>query len=318
MDKSEFRVLIKHCFLVGRTTVETKQWLDRHYSGSAPAYSTIKYWFVQFRRDRTTTTDAPRSGRPHDAVTPRNIKKIREIVLNNRKLKLIEIAKLVGISKERVFHIMHECLHMQKLCTQWVPRELTIDEKQERVNKSERCLRLLTRNKKDFFMRYVTMEEIYIRQTVMAAAFWDANGLIFIDYYEQRTTNNEYYMVLLERLKAEIVAKRPKMKKKQILFHHDHTPCQGSVTTMAKMNELNFELVPHPPLSPDLSPSNYWLIPALKKTLSGKKFTSNNEVIAAAEAFFDEQDSLFYWKGVEMLEKRWTDCIARDGNYIDE
>ena len=44
---------------------------------------------------------------------------------------------------------------------------------------------------------------------VMASVFWDSHGILFIDYLEKgKTINSEYYMALLERLKAEIDAKR--------------------------------------------------------------------------------------------------------------
>jgi len=39
-------------------------------------------------------------------------------------------------------------------------------------------------------------------------------------------------------------------------------------------------LLEHPPYSPDLAPSDFWLFPHLKKFLRGKRF-SNEEVIAA-------------------------------------
>jgi hypothetical protein len=35
MDKKEFHVLMKHCFLGKKNTVEAKAWLDKHYSDSA-------------------------------------------------------------------------------------------------------------------------------------------------------------------------------------------------------------------------------------------------------------------------------------------
>lgn len=250
MEKSEFRVLIKHCFLMGKNTVEAKQWLDKCYGTSAPANSTVKYWFAEFRRDRTTTTDAPRSGRPNEAVTPENIKKIREIVLADRKVKLNEIAKTIGISKERVGHIIHECLHMRKLCARWVPRFLTIDQKDQRVRLSTANLALFNRNKKDFLRRFVTMDETWIhhytpesnRQSaewllpgesrpkrpktqqsagkVLASIFWDSHGILFIDYLEHgKTINKQYYCALLDRLDTEIKAKRPHMAKKKVLFH---------------------------------------------------------------------------------------------------
>ena len=66
MDKKEFRVLIKHCFLMGKNTVEEKQWLDEHYRGSAQGKSTIIDWYAEFKRDRTDTDDPERSGSPNE------------------------------------------------------------------------------------------------------------------------------------------------------------------------------------------------------------------------------------------------------------
>ena len=34
--KKEFRVLIKHPFLIGKNIIEAKQWLDERYGNSAP------------------------------------------------------------------------------------------------------------------------------------------------------------------------------------------------------------------------------------------------------------------------------------------
>jgi hypothetical protein len=62
MDKKEFHVLMKHCFLRKTNTVEAKAWLYKHYLDSAPAKSTVE-------------GDA-RSGRPKEAVSDENIKKI--------------------------------------------------------------------------------------------------------------------------------------------------------------------------------------------------------------------------------------------------
>ena len=52
--------------------------------------------------------------------------------------------------------------------------------------------------------------------------------------------------------------------------------------------------------------------------LQRKTFGSNEEVIAKAEAYFEAKDKSFYKHGIEKLEKRWNDCIALEGDYIDE
>lgn len=47
---------------------------------------------------------------------------------------------------------------------------------------------------------------------------------------------------------------------------------------MGKIDELGFELFPHPAYSPDLAPSEHFLFSDLKRMLAGKKFLSNEEV----------------------------------------
>ena len=153
----------------------------------------------------------------------------------------------------------------------------------------------------------------------MASVFWDAHGIFFIDFLEKgKTIKSDYYMALLDRLSAEIKKKRPHMQKKKVLFHKDNAPCHQSMKTMFKFNELSFELLPHTPYSPDLTPSDYWLFDDLKKMLQGKRFSSNKEVIARTEAYFKIKDESLYKKDIEKLEKRWNECITLEGNYIDE
>ncbi|KAF7274929.1 hypothetical protein GWI33_012407 [Rhynchophorus ferrugineus] len=49
MDKKEFRLLIKYCFLKGKNTVEAKTWLDAKLPDTAPGKSTINDWIYNFR-----------------------------------------------------------------------------------------------------------------------------------------------------------------------------------------------------------------------------------------------------------------------------
>ena len=72
-------------------------------------------------------------------------------------------------------------------------------------------------------------------------------------------------MALLVRFKVEIAKKRPQIKKKKVLFHQENAPCHKSMKKMVKLNKLSFELLPDPPYSSDLAPSDYWLFADLKK-----------------------------------------------------
>ena len=53
---------------------------------------------------------------------------------------------MVKILTERVRHILHEHLSMEKVSARWVPRSLTIDQKQQRVDDSEHTLALFQCN----------------------------------------------------------------------------------------------------------------------------------------------------------------------------
>jgi hypothetical protein len=50
------------------------------------------------------------------------------MVLDDRLMKVREIAETIGISKERVGYILHDELDVKKLCTRWVPHLLTADQ----------------------------------------------------------------------------------------------------------------------------------------------------------------------------------------------
>ena len=80
-------------------------------------------------------------------------------------MKVREIAEAVGISTERVHNILHEKLHVKKLCTRWVPRLLTFDQKRMRKDISMQCLVIFKRNPQDFWRRFVTVDETWIHYT---------------------------------------------------------------------------------------------------------------------------------------------------------
>ena len=95
-------------------------------------------------------------------------------------MKLRELADVVKISKERVGFILHEYLTMRKLCSQWVLRLLTVDQKRECVDDSEHCLAMFKRNKPECLRQYVTMEETWIHhftpESKRSSSEWTATG----------------------------------------------------------------------------------------------------------------------------------------------
>jgi len=142
----------------------------------------------------------------------------------------------------------------------------------------------------------------------MATVFWDSQGVIYIDYLEKgKTVTGLYYAELLGRFAAEFQKIR--------LFHHDNAPAHTSALAKA---ELGFELLPHPPYSPDLASCDFCLFPNLKKSLDRQKLASNEEVVAATEAHFADLEKPYFSDGLKKLDHRWVKCIGIKGDYVEK
>ncbi|KAF7268713.1 hypothetical protein GWI33_018193 [Rhynchophorus ferrugineus] len=221
-------------------------------------------------RGKMSTEVGERSGRPKEVVTEENIiyphLEIHKMILNDYKLKLNEISDTLKISTERVHHIIHKYLGMRELCAKWVPREITFDQKQRRV-----CLKMIKRNKPKFLRRYVTIDESPIDSH--PSEMHAMNPLQCVGKCNSRlarTINSDYYLVLMDYLKDKIVEKRPNFKKNIVLLHQVNAPYHKLVKMMAKIHEFGFDLLPHPPYSPDLATSNHFLLSDVKRMLVGK------------------------------------------------
>jgi len=79
-----------------------------------------------------------------------------------------------------------------------------------------------------------------------------------------------------------------------VVFLHDNAPAHRELATPKKLAYLGFQCLDYPPYSPDLAPSNYHPFPGKKKQLKGRHFSSDAEVIAAAETWLDKQPSKLF------------------------
>ena len=51
--------------------------------------------------------------------------------------------------------------------------------------------------------------------------------------------------------------------------------------------------------------------------MRGKRFLSNEEVIAGIEAYFDSLPDSHFRDGIHKLEDHWNKCIKVQGEYIE-
>ena len=153
----------------------------------------------------------------------------------------------------------------------------------------------------------------------MESVFWGAEGILFIDYLEKSKTTVEYYSNLLTRLDETNSREKTRFaKEKKIIFHQDNAPAHKSVLAMGKLRDLHYKLLEHPPYSPDLAPSDFYLFPKFKLFLAGQLFSSNQETIAAVEEYFADLTKDHYKDRIMELEHRWNKCISLKGDYVEK
>jgi len=150
MDKIEYCTVIKFFVKEGLTPNEIQSEFIKVYGDSSPSFSKIKKWAAEFKRGCMSLEDDPREGRPKSATTPEIIQQVHDMILDDWRKKVHEIAETIGISKERVGYILHEELNMKKLCTRWVQHLFTADQKCTCMKISDQCLEHFNKNKTDF------------------------------------------------------------------------------------------------------------------------------------------------------------------------
>ncbi|GFY08020.1 putative DD34D transposase [Trichonephila clavipes] len=64
-----------------------------------------------------------------------------------------------------------------------------------------------------------------------------------------------------------------RINRKGVVLHQDKTRPHTSLVTRQKLLQLELDTMPHPPYSPDLAPSGYYLFRSLQNSLDGKTFT---------------------------------------------
>jgi len=118
-------------------------------------------WFKAFSEGHESIKDEPRSGRPSTSKTDNNVELVGALVRSDRRLTVRMIASELNLNHTTVHQILTEELAMKKLYTKFVPKNLTIEEKD---NRKDACLHLLERIQRDrnFLKNVITGDETWI------------------------------------------------------------------------------------------------------------------------------------------------------------
>ncbi|XP_025262477.1 histone-lysine N-methyltransferase SETMAR-like [Camponotus floridanus] len=284
--------------------------------------------------------NAPRSGRP---VTT-DVDQITALIDSERQITVREIAARLNIGKSTVSEHLNK-LQMVKKLDVWVPHDLTEKNRIDRISISDL---LYKRNEYDSFLkRIITGDEKWIiynnverkrswskrgepplttskaglhPKKVMLCIWWNWKGIVYYELLpDNETIDSDKYCSQLDKLKIEIAKKCPELiNRKGVVFHHDNARPHASLQTRQKLLAFGWDVLPHPPYSPDIAPSDFHLFRSLQNSINGLNFASLQLLKNYLDSFFAEKTQDFYERGIMKLPERWKSIVQNNGAYITE
>ena len=149
---------------------------------------------------------------------------VRDLVYSDRQIKVEEIANALHISHGSVSTTLQDRLGMHKLTARWVPKSLSGEQMATRASVNSALLKRFRTKEDDFLSPLVTVDETWVHYQepdnkaqscqsvgpgsqrpkkfktqpsagkVMATVFWDAQGVIMLDFLAKKSTiTGAYY-----------------------------------------------------------------------------------------------------------------------------
>lgn len=332
IDRKQLRTLLLYEFFLGHKAAEAVRNICGSFGQGMVSYHTAVDWFQKFKNGQFDLDDHDRPGRPVEVDETRILALIEE----DPRRTVRELGELLGHNHQTIANHLHRLGKVSKLGA-WVPHELADHQVQARVNV---CMQLLTFKRTfNWLNDLVTGDEkwvLYVNHTrkrqwlspgnpgvptpkpdlhpkkVMISVFWNIQGIVHWEILPPGwTITADSYCAQLDR-----VAQKLRGKQDKVYFLHDNARPHIARQTCEKLRELGWHVLPHPPYSPDLAPTDYYLFLALNNFVQGKTFDDKADLESELHKFFSSRSSDFYSRGIRQLPIRWQRVVDTNGAYL--
>jgi hypothetical protein len=131
-------------------------------------------------------------------------------------------------------------------------------------------------------------------------------------------TSAMYADLLKNHLRPATKSKRCGHLSTGVLLKHDNAQPHTAHSTVATIQDLSFNCLPHLLYLPDITPSEFHVFGPLKEAMGGKSFRSDEEVQQAVHKWLHSQPKEFFSRGIHPLPKCWNTCMECNRNYIEK
>ena len=316
------------------------------YGNDAPCLRTVSTWTAKIRKGDYDLNDKPRSGRKKilDSLS------LEEPISSLLDKYPFASAKFISIhfniSYQTTKNILTKYLGYKKYHLRWVPYKLSENHKKLRIKYSTKILGFLKQNEKTFFKNIITGDESWFffqydykfqygkerskieynikpnfsLKKAMITIFFSGSGFLLVDALPKGAKfNSDYFCdTILEGLKKEIHRRRPKMLFKNIFLHMDNAKPHLSIKSREKISSLGLSLLKHPPYSPDLAPSDFWLFGFLKEKLKGSSFETREELVCSISKILTQIPKQVIFSVFINWINRLKYVIKNEGDYYQD
>ena len=129
----------------------------------------------------------------------------------------------------------------------------------------------------------------------------------------------ERYRTQLMRLSQALHEKGPQYEQRheEVILQHDNARPHVAKHVKTYLETLKWEVLPHPPYSPDIAPSDYYLFRSMTHVLADQQCRSSEDIEKWLDSWIASKDEHFYRNGIRPLPERWTKVVANDGQYFE-
>ena len=151
---------------------------------------------------------------------------------------------------------------------------------------------------------------------VMLCIWWDQLG---VEYYElfkpSETITGDRYRTQVKRLDQALEEKRSKCQERhgKVILQYDNAWPHVARAVKTYLETLKWEVLPHPPYSSGVAPSDYHLFRSMALGLAHQHFRSYKEVKKWIDSWIASRDASFFRDEIQKLPERWKKVVARHG-----
>jgi histone-lysine N-methyltransferase SETMAR len=122
---------------------------------------------------------------------------------------------------------------------------------------------------------------------VMLSVWWNSEGMVHFEMIPNgRSITAALYCQQLDRVQESLRLNYPALvNRNQVVFLQNNAKPHTALLTRAKLDELGWEVLSHPPYSPDLAPSDYHLFRSMEHFLRGREFEVSTRLKLLAKSF---------------------------------